>query len=163
RADALYVELTGGARDELGATLNAFRVALESQDTSLIESTRDRLAFVVNQLRRGCAARGSSALVASPAGAAGASPSCAAATGGGGDDDGTCDPACLAAGGTCQLGVCVIDVTSGGMITCPPGLSCQINCNSATACTGGIDCRMAKSCSIGCNVALSCTNETVQC
>ena len=52
RADALYVELTGAAREELGHALGAFRLALESQDEPAIASHRDRLALLVNQLRR---------------------------------------------------------------------------------------------------------------
>ena len=52
RADALYVELTGGARDELGATLATFRAALETQDTTTIEMYRERLTYMVNQLKR---------------------------------------------------------------------------------------------------------------
>jgi molecular chaperone HscC len=51
RADALYVELTGNARDELGHALNQFRLALESQDAAMIDQHRDRLARLVNQLR----------------------------------------------------------------------------------------------------------------
>jgi molecular chaperone HscC len=51
RADALYVELTGGRRDELGAALGAFRAALETQDDAMIGEYRDRLSYLVNQLR----------------------------------------------------------------------------------------------------------------
>lgn len=52
RADALYVELTGDARDHLGSVLAAFRAALESQDDKMIAGFRDQLASVVNSLRR---------------------------------------------------------------------------------------------------------------
>ncbi|MFT3693028.1 MAG: Hsp70 family protein [Kofleriaceae bacterium] len=51
RADALYVELTGGDRDELGYALSNFRLALEGQDTAQIEEYRSRLTFVVNKMR----------------------------------------------------------------------------------------------------------------
>ena len=52
RAEALYVELTGSAREQLGEVLNAFRLALESQDDKLIGSVRDHLAAMVTSLRR---------------------------------------------------------------------------------------------------------------
>ena len=51
RAEALYVELTGAAREQLGDTLNAFRLALESQDDKMIAAGRDHLAMLVNSLR----------------------------------------------------------------------------------------------------------------
>jgi len=52
RADALYVELTGGARDELGDAMAQFRLALDSQDDRMIGGARDRLARTVNSMRR---------------------------------------------------------------------------------------------------------------
>jgi molecular chaperone HscC len=52
RADALYVELIGGVRDELGSVLGAFRAALETQDTATIEQYREHLADLVHRLRR---------------------------------------------------------------------------------------------------------------
>jgi molecular chaperone HscC len=52
RADALYVELTGDSRDLLGDAMAGFRLALESQSDGTISTARDRLALVVNQLRR---------------------------------------------------------------------------------------------------------------
>ena len=52
RADALYVELTGPMREELGSALSAFRLALETQNEQTIASGRDRLAQLVNSLRR---------------------------------------------------------------------------------------------------------------
>jgi len=51
RADAMYVELTGIVREELGAALSTFRLALESQDDALIASSRDRLALLLGALR----------------------------------------------------------------------------------------------------------------
>lgn len=51
RADALYVELSGPAREVLGEVIVAFRAALESQDASAIEPMRARLVAVVRQLR----------------------------------------------------------------------------------------------------------------
>jgi molecular chaperone HscC len=52
RADALHVELTGDARDELRHALAGFRLALESQDAKVVESARELLTQVVNRLRR---------------------------------------------------------------------------------------------------------------
>jgi hypothetical protein len=85
--------------------------------------------------------------------------------GGGGDDgvgsgdgavtagDGSdCPPVCA----RCTGSTCVIDVTAGGAVVCPPGWSCDINCNSASACRNGIDCTMATSCNIDCNSSGSC-------
>jgi molecular chaperone HscC len=52
RAEALYVELTGDTRDALGDLLAAFRGALETQDEPTISQYRDRLTYMVNQLRK---------------------------------------------------------------------------------------------------------------
>ncbi len=48
RADALYVELRGPVRDELGAALAAFRAALETQDPETVDFVRDNLSRVVH-------------------------------------------------------------------------------------------------------------------
>jgi molecular chaperone HscC len=52
RADALYVELSGPAREELGAVIASFRAALESQDEKEIAPRRDRLLALVAALKR---------------------------------------------------------------------------------------------------------------
>jgi molecular chaperone HscC len=52
RADALYVELSGPAREELGAVIAAFRAALESQDDKEITPRRERLLAIVAALKR---------------------------------------------------------------------------------------------------------------
>jgi molecular chaperone HscC len=51
RADALHVELRGGARDALGSAIAHFRAALESQDPQAILATRAALASHVARLR----------------------------------------------------------------------------------------------------------------
>jgi molecular chaperone HscC len=51
RADALYVELTGWARAELGAGIASFRAGLEGQVPE-ISLLRDRLVGLVERLRR---------------------------------------------------------------------------------------------------------------
>jgi molecular chaperone HscC len=50
RADALFVELTGEAREELGIAISVFRAALEGQDPAAIDATRGNLNAIV--LRR---------------------------------------------------------------------------------------------------------------
>jgi molecular chaperone HscC len=52
RGDALYLELTGDARAELGDALALFRGSLEMQDPSAIASQRERLTYTINKLRR---------------------------------------------------------------------------------------------------------------
>jgi molecular chaperone HscC len=52
RADALYVELVGHERTQLGQALSVFRAALESQDPKLIESQREALLAVLLALGR---------------------------------------------------------------------------------------------------------------
>ena len=52
RADALYVELTGPAREQLGMALQHFRGALETQDPRIIEAVRGRLNELVTALKR---------------------------------------------------------------------------------------------------------------
>ncbi len=51
RADALYVELTGEARELLGRSLARFRAALESQEPGQIDGARVELTGVVASLR----------------------------------------------------------------------------------------------------------------
>jgi molecular chaperone HscC len=51
RADALFAELSGGARAELGQVIAAFRAALESQDPAVIERLREHLNHAVAALR----------------------------------------------------------------------------------------------------------------
>ena len=50
RADALYVELTGPAREALGQAIAIFRAAMEAQDPKAIEETRTGLLAVVDRL-----------------------------------------------------------------------------------------------------------------
>ncbi|HEY1817073.1 MAG TPA: Hsp70 family protein [Kofleriaceae bacterium] len=52
RGDALYLELTGDARAELGDALALFRGSLEMQDPAAIASQRERLTYTINTLRR---------------------------------------------------------------------------------------------------------------
>lgn len=53
RADALYVELNGPARDRLGSAIAAFRAALASQDGKAIDTMRDALLALTASLKRG--------------------------------------------------------------------------------------------------------------
>lgn len=71
--------------------------------------------------------------------------------------------ACLGIGGTCQQGVCVVEVLLAGPLTCPAGLSCRFDCNSGVACKGGIDCSQADHCTIDCAQMNSCQGSTFSC
>jgi molecular chaperone HscC len=52
RADALYVELSGPAREELGQILGLFRTALEAQNERDIAPLRDRLLAMIAAFKR---------------------------------------------------------------------------------------------------------------
>ena len=52
RGDALYMELTGLPREQLGAALAGLRAALETQTPALIEPARERLVSVTEALRQ---------------------------------------------------------------------------------------------------------------
>ncbi len=52
RAEALFAELTGGARRELGATIAALRLALEGQEPEQIARFREALVSLTEALRR---------------------------------------------------------------------------------------------------------------
>ncbi|MFH1468955.1 MAG: Hsp70 family protein [Pseudomonadota bacterium] len=51
RAEALYQELRGGPREEVGRTMSAFRLALETQDEAFIENQRALLLHVLDRFR----------------------------------------------------------------------------------------------------------------
>ena len=53
RAEALHLELTGVAREEIGLALAVFRAALEGQDQEAIDVYRARLATLIEAWRRG--------------------------------------------------------------------------------------------------------------
>lgn len=52
RADALFVELTGPARAELGQSIAVLRGAIEVQDPSMIDDARGQLLALMDALRR---------------------------------------------------------------------------------------------------------------
>jgi len=52
RADALYVELSGPAREELGHAIASFRAALESQEDQEIAPRRNRLLDLCAAFKR---------------------------------------------------------------------------------------------------------------
>jgi hypothetical protein len=74
-----------------------------------------------------------------------------------------CEGPCEAAGGTCNKGTCVIDVTTTGDIMCPAGLPCLVNCNATGACDGNVDCSAATTCTINCAVAATCNTARFDC
>jgi molecular chaperone HscC len=51
RADALYVELTGPAREDLGRAIAIMRAALETQDPKEIDPAREQLNAIIAALR----------------------------------------------------------------------------------------------------------------
>jgi len=53
RAEALYQELTGDAREALGQRLIALRAAIETQDQDLIEGARGALIATTEGFGRG--------------------------------------------------------------------------------------------------------------
>jgi hypothetical protein len=50
RADSLYVELTGAAREALSAAIALFRASLDSQEPQAIEGARANLLQTIEQL-----------------------------------------------------------------------------------------------------------------
>jgi molecular chaperone HscC len=48
RADALYVELVGQAREALGTAIARFRAALDTQDAKLIDETRAQMLAIID-------------------------------------------------------------------------------------------------------------------
>jgi molecular chaperone HscC len=52
RADALYVELQGRVREELGRAIATFRAALETQDDAAISALRQKLVGLVASLKQ---------------------------------------------------------------------------------------------------------------
>jgi molecular chaperone HscC len=51
RAESLYTELRGPARERLGAALRSFRIALEEQDPAAIERRRGELLGLVERFK----------------------------------------------------------------------------------------------------------------
>jgi len=51
RAESLYTELRGHARERLGMAMRAFRLALEEQDPAEIEACRAELLMLLERLR----------------------------------------------------------------------------------------------------------------
>jgi molecular chaperone HscC len=53
RADALFVELSGGERALLGGAIASLRAAIESQDVQAIEAMRAHVNTLIQALKRG--------------------------------------------------------------------------------------------------------------
>lgn len=69
----------------------------------------------------------------------------------------TCPPQCT----TCIGQVCIIDCSAAGanctdQVRCPKGFSCDIRCNTDSACRSGIHCLDATECTIQCGGRDSC-------
>lgn len=69
---------------------------------------------------------------------------------------------CVAAGGTCNNGTCVI-VGAGSPITCPPGMPCEVDCTAGGACQNGVSCGTATSCYIRCDGMNTCGGSGINC
>ena len=52
RAEALFMELTGPRREEVGSALSAFHAALEVQDAEIIRQCREHLNHLIEAHRR---------------------------------------------------------------------------------------------------------------
>ncbi len=76
----------------------------------------------------------------------------------------TCVPAgCLAAGGSCIGTTCVIVATGATRVNCPPGMGCQVRCETAGSCEQGVSCGTASSCDVRCIGAGACRSGGVDC
>lgn len=80
-------------------------------------------------------------------------------SGDGGSDvaSGTCDPACIDAGGSCDGSTCVIDCIRGctDRVTCPPSGACHVVCGDG-GCSSGVTCRNDGGCKIDCLGDFAC-------
>jgi len=86
---------------------------------------------------------------------------------GGRGDGGTvpdlCVPAtCTSAGGSCQMGTCVLTPAGLGAVTCPSGMPCSVTC-MGVACMGGVSCGGATSCEVTCDGFGACQTGGVDC
>jgi molecular chaperone HscC len=52
RAEALFMELIGAQREEVGSALSAFHAALEIQDAEMIRQCREQLNHLIEAYRR---------------------------------------------------------------------------------------------------------------
>lgn len=74
----------------------------------------------------------------------------------------TCDmTSCMAAGGSCVAGACVIH--AGAAVTCPANQPCVIECLAGTDCKQGVSCGNASSCVIYCDSMNACNGATFTC
>ena len=70
---------------------------------------------------------------------------------------------CLAAGGACLSGTCVIASVSDASISCPSGMPCLIECTTMNGCKGSITCGQATSCTIDCQLMNACEGASINC
>ena len=70
--------------------------------------------------------------------------------------------ACGAAGGTCIGNVCTI-TGSGSAITCPAGMSCEVDCTQGGSCQNGVTCGLATSCYLRCTAMNACGGSGIDC
>ncbi|HEU0034279.1 MAG TPA: hypothetical protein VFQ53_26835 [Kofleriaceae bacterium] len=61
----------------------------------------------------------------------------------------------------CKVDCSISPATCNGMIICPPGWNCTIECSTDNSCRAGIDCQQGASCAINCTGTSTCRN--IQC
>lgn len=75
---------------------------------------------------------------------------------------GCSDTTCIAAGGTCANGTCVILAANGQPVDCPPGSSCAVSCTfDNQSCRDGMTCGTGGDCTFGCIADHSCDNSSM--
>lgn len=103
-------------------------------------------------------------------GGAGATTSAGGTTSGGSGGTTTTAPlctadACIAAGGECITGVCVIPCAAPmdcpTTVMCPKGMPCRVECSGASSCALGVDCSLATACDVVCTGPSSCGSDAV--
>jgi hypothetical protein len=75
-----------------------------------------------------------------------------------------CHPDC----DQCDGGVCVRVCNSfnsciGAILTCPPGLACEVQCTDGACIATSIECPADHACTVTCTGSQSCSNATVNC
>src|ERR1041385_965485 len=72
-----------------------------------------------------------------------------------------CGESCIAAGGQCFGGTCVIECTTRvcADVVCPPGIPCTVSCGLGSC--SSIDCSAASECTLSCIGAGSCAGDVV--
>jgi hypothetical protein len=82
---------------------------------------------------------------------------CSDGGGGGPDASSPCAMVCPARGGTCDGEVCRIVATGQGLVSCPSGVACEVDCTHPDqACLDGVRCAGATTCTVTCVGTRAC-------